>query len=112
MKYPMKSKTERPLFEFMVKYLNNEDYYLFDNFNDALRKAEVMSPGGNYHTVIIYEVYFDTTRREFYAMHNFSVCNGIVEYEKAYKNDLHLYFYLNCGEWLNPNKEWIKLLNS
>ena len=58
-KYPMKNKTDRPLFEYLVRDNMHFDYYLFDEFDKALKQAEKMSISGNRH-ILIYENYFNT----------------------------------------------------
>lgn len=35
----MKKKTERPLFNYLVRANSSFDYYLYENFNDAIEKA-------------------------------------------------------------------------
>ena len=105
----MELKTERPLFEYLVRDNMNLDYYLFSNFNDALRCAETQSIDGN-RCFLIYEVYFENSTREFRGQNTFSIRGGKVKYDKYAEVDLHLCFYVNAGEWLNPNKEWIEIL--
>lgn len=109
MKYPMKNKTDKPLFEYLVRDNMNMDYYLFDEFDKALKQAEKMSVSESRH-VLIYENYFNTKTREWYGLNTFDVIDGKVRYDKHAKVELHLEFYVNAGEWLNPNEEWIELL--
>ncbi len=109
MKYPMKLKTERPLFEYLVRDNMELDYYLFDDFDDALKTAETKSIENN-GTFLIYEVYFNTATREFHGTNTFKVRCGKVQYDKHAEIELHLAFYVNAGEWLNPNQKWIDKL--
>lgn len=109
MKYPMKLKTDRPLFEYLVRNNMGFDYYLFDEFDDALKTAETESIKNN-GTFLIYEVYFNTRTREFFGTNTFKVFSGKVKYDKHAEIDLHLQFYVNAGDWLNPNKEWLEIL--
>lgn len=109
MHYPMELKTEQPLFEYLVKDSMNFDYYLFTDFDDALKCAESKSIQGN-KLFLIYEVYFDNKTREFRGQNTFSIRGGKVRYDKYAEVDLHLEFYVNAGEWLNPNEEWIQIL--
>lgn len=109
MKYPMKLKTERPLFEYLVRDNMNLDYYLFSEFDNALKTAETKSIEKN-GTFLIYEVYFNTSTREFHGTNTFKVFQGKVKYDKHAEVDLHLEFYVNAGEWLNPNEEWLEIL--
>lgn len=110
-KYPMKKKTDHPLFNYLVRDLMNMDYYLFEEFDDALKQAERMSLTKSRH-VLIYENYFNTTTREWHGCNTFDVIEGKVTYDKHADVDLHLEFYVNAGEWLNPNQEWIQRLNN
>ncbi len=108
-KYPMKNKTDRPLFEYLVRDNMHFDYYLFDEFDKALKQAEKMSISGNRH-ILIYENYFNTKTREWHGCNTFDVVEGKVRYDKHAMPDLHLEFYINAGEWMNPNQKWIDLL--
>ena len=109
-KYPMREKTERPLFNYLVKDLIHMDYYLFEEFDDALKQAQSMSLDGNRH-VLIYETYFNAKTREWHGCNTFSVVDGRVEYDRHAGIELHLEFYVNAGEWLNPNQDWINKIN-
>lgn len=109
-KYPMKEKTEMPLFEYLVRDNMCLDYYLFKDFDSALKQAMTMSVSGNRH-MLIYENYFNTNTREWHGCNTFDVIEGKVRYDKHARPDLHLEFYVNAGEWLNPNPEWIDILN-
>ena len=66
-KYPMKNKTDRPLFEYLVRDNMHLDYYLFDEFDKALKQAEKMSISDGRH-ILIYENYFNTKTRESFSM--------------------------------------------
>jgi hypothetical protein len=110
MKYPMVKNTERPLFEYMVIQNGEFDYYLYDKFDDALKKATELSIG---HGIgLVYEAYFINSTREYRGQNTFKVFDGIVHYDKHADIGLHLEFYINAGEWLNPNEEWLKILNN
>lgn len=108
MKYPMKRKTERPLFEYMLRFNNSWDYYLFDNFDDTIKKAMELSKEIN--IPLIYELHFDNRTKEWYGQNTFLFYDGKCEYDKHARIDLHIHFYVNAGEWLNLNEEWIKIL--
>lgn len=110
-RYPMKEKTEIPLFEYLVRDNMEMDYYLFGDFDGALKQAQSMSVNGDRH-VLIYENYFDTVTRQWYGCNTFSVVDGKVHYDKHAKVGLHLAFYVNAGEWLNPNQEWLDRLKA
>lgn len=105
-KYPMKNKTDQPLFEYLVRDNMSMDYYLYANFDSALKQAEAMSISGNRH-ILIYEPHFNTVTREWHGCNTFSVVGGRVKYDKHAEVGLHLEHYVNAGEWLNPNQEWI-----
>jgi Protein of unknown function (DUF551). len=109
MKYPMKEKkTINPIFNYMVIVNGEFDYYLYITFNDALTKAKELSCTNR--CVLIYECAFKNDAREFFGHNTFTIYNGIVTYDKHNNWGLHLSFYVNSGEWLNPNQEWIDIL--
>lgn len=105
-KYPMKNKTDKPLFEYLVRDNMSFNYYLFDEFDKALKQAETMSISCGRH-VLIYENYFNTKTREWHGCNTFDVVRGEVRYDKHAKIELHIEFYINAGEWMNPNQKWI-----
>lgn len=109
MTYPMYNKTQRPLFDYLVRDNISLDYYLFDTFDTALKQAEKMSISGN-RLILIYENYFNTKTREWYGCNTFTVIGGEVIYDKHAQPELHLKFYVNAGSWLNPNQKWIDLI--
>lgn len=110
MKYPMKFKTENPLFNYFIKNNNNENYYLFADFDKALKKLMELSISSN-DIYLMYEIYFNTQSREFYLRNSFWCYNNIMDYTRYSKIDLHVHHYVNVGEWLNPNQEWIDIID-
>lgn len=108
-KYPMKAKTDTPLFNYLVRDSMSLNYYLFAEFDDALKQAQTMSINGN-KLVFLYENYFHAKTREWHGQNTFQCRGGKVIYDKHAKADLHLEHYVNAGEWLNPNPEWIERL--
>lgn len=102
-KYPLKTKTENPKFNYLVRSNDSMDYYLYDEFNDALDKLKMMSLERHSHIICLYEPYFDTQTREWHGQNTFTACNGKIRYDKHARVDLHLAFYVNAGEWLNPD---------
>jgi len=62
-KYPMKTKTEKPNFNFLVRSNDGMDYYLFYEFDDALNQLKAMSLDNKGHIACLYEPYFNTTTR-------------------------------------------------
>lgn len=109
-KYPMKTKTEKPIFNYMVRLNSSMDYYLYEDFDSAIKKASALSHGTD--IPLIYEVYFNTESREFFGQNTFSIYDGIIEYDKHARVELHIEFYVNAGEWLNPNKDWLEILQN
>lgn len=105
-RYPLKEKTVNPGFEYLVRDNMSLNYYLFSEFDEALKHAEKMSISGNRH-VLIYEKYFNTRTREWHGLNSFDVIEGKVIYDKHASPDLHLEFYVNAGEWLNPDVKLI-----
>ena len=64
----MKKKTERPLFNYLVRVNSSFDYYLYENFNDAIEKARQLSRDD---IGVLFEVYFNTQTREFFGKKHF-----------------------------------------
>ena len=86
------------------------DYYLFKDFDDAIRTAHTQALL-NQDDMYIYEVDFNANTREFHGRNTFIVhSDGKLTYNRYAERDLHLEFYVNAGDWLNPNQEWIKIL--
>jgi hypothetical protein len=110
MKYPMRLKKDIPLFDYIVRDNFTCDYYLFKDFDSALKKT--MSLSIETGIGLLYELYFNTQTREFHVQNTFTAYDGIVEYNKHNRPDLHIQFYVNAGEWLNPNEEWLSILKS
>jgi len=108
-KYPMLKKTEKPLFEYLVTLNGEFDYFLYDKFDDALKKAIEVARG--HEISLVYELHFNTDTREFRGQHTFRVFDGEVHYDKHADLGLHIQFYVNAGEWLNPNEEWLSILS-
>ena len=105
MQYPMKKKTERPLFNYLVRANSSFDYYLYENFNDAIEKARQLS---HEDIGVLFEVYFNTQTREFFGQKTFLVFDGEINYEKHGPVELHIEFYVHAGEWLNPDEKMIE----
>lgn len=110
MKYPMAKKTDRPIFNYMVTENGEEDYYLYFDFDSALKKAIELS---NHSTGIglVYEIAFNNETREFFGHNTFTAYDGEVHYDKHSRLGLHIHFYINAGNWLNPNEDWLTTLN-
>ena len=105
MQYPMKKKTERPLFNYLVRVNSSFDYYLYENLNDAIEKARQLSRDD---IGVLFEVYFNTQTREFFGQKTFLVFDGEIHYEKHGPVELHIEFYVHAGEWLNPDEKMIE----
>lgn len=110
MKYPMTKNTERPLFEYMVMVNGEYDYYLYDDFDSALKKAMELAVG--IETGLVYELAFNNETREYRGQCTFTVFDGEVHYDKHARVSLHIEFFVNAGEWLNPNEEWLSILKN
>lgn len=108
MKYPMKLKTESPIFNYIVRLNSGMDYYLYESFDEAIKMAVLLAHGVD--VPLVYEIYFNTKTREFFGQNTFTIYDGKIEYDKHDKIELHVEFYVNAGEWLNPNDEWLKIL--
>lgn len=110
MKYPMIKKTEKPLFEYMVMLNGEFDYYLYDSFDIALKKAMELS--GRKEISLVYEMAFNTDTREFRGQNTFTIFDGEIKYDKHARIGLHIQFYVNAGEWLNPDEQWLAILDN
>ena len=106
----MSRRTEKPLFEFIVMINGKNNYFLYDNFDLALKKAVELSIPNK--ICLIYEIAFNNITREFYTQKTFTAHDGRIDYDKHARTGLHVYFYINAGEWMNPNEEWILLINN
>lgn len=109
MKYPMKSKTEKPLFNYMVRFNSSLNYYLFKTPDEALKCARKLGAGNK--ACLVYEIYLDTKTKEYKGRNTFRVLLGKVYYDEYARFDLHIQFYVSVGEWLNPNEKWLDILN-
>lgn len=106
MKYPMKLKTERPNFNYIVRMNSGMDYYLYVDFDSAIRKAMSLSHGSQIS--LVYEIFFNTSTREFFGQNTFTIYDGVIDYEKHAMPELHVEFYVNAGDWLNPDVNLLK----
>lgn len=109
MKYPMTKKTDRPLFDYMVMENSEYNYYLYDSFDLALKKAIELSYGMDIG--VLYELAFNNETREYRVQNTFTAYDGEVKYDKYARLGLHVQFYVNAGDWLNPNEEWLSILS-
>jgi hypothetical protein len=109
LKYPMIINTENPLFNYIVMLNGDFDCYLYDNFDMALKKAMELSHGTEIS--LVYEIAFNTETREFRGQNTFTIYDGKVKYDKHARIGLHVQFYIAAGDWLNPNEEWLSILN-
>ncbi len=110
MKYPMTKNTDRPMFEYIVMINGEFDYYLYSDFDEALKKAMVLGMGTEIG--LLYELAFNCETREYRVQNTFKVFDGDIHYDKHARVGLHVEFYVNAGEWLNPNEEWLNILNN
>ena len=109
-RYPMRSNKEKPLFEYLVKTSMEFEYWLFDEFDDALNCAKKIHRKTD-DIVLIYDTHFNTNTRQWYAKQSFNIMyDGKVRYDKHGEVQLHLEFYINAGEWMNPRQDWVKTI--
>lgn len=101
-KYELKTKSEKPQFEYLVQCGSGYDYYLFRDFDSALQCVVKVSL--QVREARIFEVCFDPVEREFHGRNAFTAFLGKVIYEKYAQPALHIQFYTGAGEWLNPNE--------
>lgn len=101
MKYFLNNKQEEPLFKFLVKINKAEaGYYLFNDVEMAMEKARVLSLA-EYPISLIYETVKDEYR-EWLMKKTFLYIEGKPIFNKDAHNELHVKFYVESGEWLNP----------
>ena len=106
-RYPLKDKKEKPRFEYLVKTAVEFEYWLFEDFDSALNCAKSLFAKTD-DIILIYDTYFNTRTREWYAKESFSIMyDGKVRYDKHGEVQLHLEFYINAGEWMNPRQDWL-----
>lgn len=106
-RYPMKKNTDRPLFEYLVKTNMEFEYWLFEDFDSALECAKTLHAKTD-EMILIYDCYFDTRNRQYRAQKSFWIRHdGKVVFDKHGDIELHVEFYINAGEWMNPRQDWI-----
>lgn len=100
MKYILENKQTEPDFKFMVKTNKPEaGYFLYNSVDSAMEKAMVLSLA-EYPIVVIYEPVED--RYGDWVMQKTFLCiDGRIINNNEVKNELHVKFYLESGEWLN-----------
>lgn len=106
-RYPLKDKKTNPQFEFLVRDIMRMDYWLFSNFDEAITKAKTLSTPNRH--IAVYEKYFNTVTREWHSLNTFDAVDGELRYDRHARPDLHLEFYVNAGEWMNPRQDWLSL---
>lgn len=102
-KYPMNKNTEKPNFNYLVRANSSMNYYLFEKFDEAYVHMKNVSLTDECHIACPYEPYFNNKTREWFGQNTFTAYDGEVKYDKHARVELHLEFYVNAGEWLNPN---------
>lgn len=110
-KYSMKSNKERPLFNYLVKDSIRPDYYLFDEFDDAIIQALNMFKSEG-RIINIYENHLDPKTLEWRVKFAFFIYEGEIMRFIEEVIDAHVEYFVNAGEWLNPNEKWIEILNN
>lgn len=95
----------------MVKKYDSFRYHLFEDFDSALECAKKLHAKYN-SRIDIYECDFNTRDRQFRAQNTFWISyGGKVRYDKYGEISLHIEFYINAGEWMNPRQDWIDLIH-
>lgn len=103
MKFILKSKNEKPAFSFFVRTnTTNAGYYLFNDLEKALSKARVLSLT-KFPRVIVYEPCQDKGG-EWHLKKTYSYFSGKCYLEEDAKMELHVKFYTDAGQWLNPDE--------
>jgi hypothetical protein len=101
----LESNKTQPKFEYFVRVNGEFDYYLYESkdFDKALKKAMELSVPHN--LVLIDEVTFINSTREYKLTTCFRAYNNQVTYLKHETPMLHAKFYLEAGRWLNPKEK-------
>lgn len=101
MKYILQDKETEPGFKFLVK-LNKPEagYFLYNNAEEAMEKARLLSIS-EYPISLIYEPVKDRYG-EWVMQKTFLCIEGKTIFNDKAVNELHVKFYLESGEWLNP----------
>ena len=108
-KYPMKSNKEKPLFNFLVKSSMEMDYWLFDDFEEAINCAKKLNIKLQNDIILIYEPHLNMRTKEYRGKLSFWLTDdGELMYGERSNIELHIEFYVNAGEWQNPNQDWIE----
>lgn len=99
-------KKQEPPFEYIL--LTGHcycDYYLYkeDELEEAISQLKVEFSKG-FHTARLCRKEFRNYDRTWCIKEFFSIdyCTGKLTYEDCPKRGLHIVFYINAGEWLNP----------
>ncbi len=102
-KYILANKETEPGFKFLVK-INKADvgYFLYNNTEEAMEKARVLSLS-EYPISLIYEPVKDSYG-EWVMRKTFLYIDGKPTFNDNARNELHVKFYLESGEWLNPDE--------
>lgn len=103
MKYILQDKETEPGFKYLVK-LNKPDtgYFLYNDIVEAMEKARILSLV-EYPISLIYEPIKDRYG-EWVMQKTFLYIDGKPTFEDNARNELHVKFYLESGEWLNPDE--------
>ena len=108
-KYPMRSNKEKPLFNYLIKSSMEMDYWLFDDFEEAINCAKKLNIKLQNDIILIYEPHLNMRTKEYRGKLSFWLTDdGELMYGERSNIELHIEFYVNAGEWQNPNQDWIE----
>lgn len=107
-KYKMTSEKDVPLFNFLVKSVSSNDYYLYESFHDAIEMAILLNKEKN-ERINIYENFMSQIK-EWYLQNFFYILNEQLMMNKNDELGFYAKRYLDDGTWLNPNEEWLEKL--
>ena len=110
-KYNLPDKTTKPEFDYIVlsgSYWT--EYYLYraDEFEDAYNQLKSEFAKG-FDLAVLCDLNFNTHSREWRAQPLFrSMQKSKTEvfYDPYQKTMLHLKWYCDAGEWMNPRNKW------
>lgn len=108
-KYPMRSNKEKPLFNYLIKSSMEMDYWLFDDFEEAINCAKKLNIKLQNDIILIYEPHLNMRTKEYRGKLSFWLTDeGELMYGERSNIELHIEFYVNAGEWQNPKQDWIE----
>lgn len=101
-RYHLEDRTTPPKFEYFI-FIDGvvEKYWLFNDFDQAIRKMLALS-NTEHRRICILEPEFVNCSREWRMTQTFHARDGKLYRDKFSRTGLHAKFYCDAGEWQNP----------